>query len=366
MRILLLTNSGVGLYKLRRELLEAILVEHDVYITFPKDNFREPLEKLGCKYIESHINRHGTNPMHDSKLLAQYIKILKEVKPAAVLSFTIKPNIYGGIACRLLRTPYIATITGLSMAIEHGGWLRHIVLFLYRMGFKGSNCVFFQNRSNMRFFSDTGIAYKNNRLVSGSGVNLQHFTYAYYPSQDKLRFLFIGRFLRDKGVLELLEAAKQITASHTQVEFLFVGIADEPGIQAQINQAVAAGIILYLPFQEDVRPCISQCHALVLPSYHEGMANVLLEASAMGRPVIASEVPGCQEAFEDGVTGFAVKPKNSADLVEKIQTFIALPYEKKAEMGRRARQKMEREFDRTVVVEAYLEEVEKIVGEEGC
>lgn len=365
MRILVLANFGMGLYKFRKELLEELLQQnHDVYIALPNDEYVQKLKNIGCKFIETHVDRRGTNPFTDFKLLLNYIRIIKGLNPHIVLTYTIKPNIYGGIACRLTRTPYIANITGLGTTLENSGFIQKLVLILYRIGLKKASCIFFQNENNRKFLTDKiGIKGKT-RLIPGSGVNLEQYQLAAYPeSPTKIKFLFIGRIMKAKGIDELLEAAKLVKEQYTNVEFEIIGFCEE-NFEQKLNHFINLGIISFHGQQDDVRSFIKNAHAIILPSYHEGTANVLLEAAATGRPILASNIPGCKETFDEGVSGFGFEVRNVQSLVNTIIKFIELPYEKKRAMGIAGRRKMEKEFDRNIVINAYLEEIDAIVNKE--
>lgn len=358
MRIVILTNADIGLYKFRKELVEKLCKEHEVYIVLPEGELIEPLKQLGCKYIPFEFNRRGTNPVADLGQVRRYVKLLKELKPDVVLTYTIKPNVYGGIACQMTKVPYIANVTGLGTTIENGGLLSFISTSLYKVGLKGASCVFFQNKDNQKLFIDRGIVKGKTRLIPGSGVNLQmHCVEPYPDDKDGIRFLFVGRIMKDKGIGELLEAMSLIREEYPNVTLDIVGWSDEDYSDA-LKKAELEGAIRYHGLQSDVHPFYTNCHCAVLPSYHEGTANVMLEASSTGRPVITTRVPGCQETFDEGVTGFGCEVKSTESLVEAMRKFLSVSQEQRREMGLAARTKMEMEYDRNIVLEAYQEEIE--------
>ena len=358
MRIVILTNADIGLYKFRKELVEKLCKEHEVYIVLPEGEFIAPLKQLGCKFIPFEFNRRGTNPIADFTQITRYIKLLKELKPDIVLTYTIKPNVYGGIACRMTEIPYIANVTGLGTTIENGGLLSFISISLYKVGLKGASCVFFQNKENQKLFVDRRIVKGKTRLIPGSGVNLQmHCVEPYPDDKGETRFLFVGRIMKDKGIGELLEAMKLIHKEYPNVTLDIVGWSDEDYSDA-LKKAEQDGSVRYHGLQSDVHPFYTNCHCAVLPSYHEGTANVMLEASSTGRPVITSRVPGCQETFDEGVTGFGCDVKSTESLVEAMRKFLSLSQEQRREMGFAARTKMKMEYDRNIVLEAYQEEIE--------
>ncbi|MCC8150497.1 MAG: glycosyltransferase family 4 protein [Lachnospiraceae bacterium] len=363
MRILILANSDVGLYKFRKELLDRLISDgHTVYASLPDGDMIPDTERLGCEVVKTEISRRGTNPIEDLKLLRNYKGIIKEKKPDIVFTYTIKPNVYGGAACASLKVPYVANVTGLGTAIENGGLMQKITLTLYRYGLRKSKTVFFQNATNKDFFEKEGLLKSKSRLIPGSGVNTEQHCYEPYPEVPKHgdKFLFVGRIMKDKGVGELFEAAKKIKKQYPDVTFDVVGGFDE-NYYDEIKTLEDDGIIKYWGQQSDVHQFYKNCSAVVLPSYHEGMANVLLEASSTGRPVLASNIPGCSETFDEGVTGFGFKEKSAEDLFESIKDFIELDYDKKVDMGKAAREKAKREFDRNIVVTAYIEELSEVL-----
>lgn len=362
MKILILANNDIGLYKFRKELLQELTTKYEVYISLPYGEFIPELQKLGCKYIETSIDRRGTNPLSDLKLFSKYKKILMNIKPDAVLTYTIKPNVYGGLACRIAKIPYIANITGLGTSIESGGLIQKVALFLYKIGLRKASCVFFQNEPNRNIFLEKGIADGKTKVIPGSGVNIKQYCLEDYPDETNgLNFLFIGRVMKDKGIEELLEAARRIKVKYPATKFDIIGEIEED-YTVQLKELEQQGIITYHGLQKDVKSFIKKSHATILPSYHEGTANVLLESAASGRPVLASRVTGCLETFDEGVSGYGFEVRNVDSLVETVIKFIELPYEQKKAMGLAGRRKMESEFDRSIVINAYTEEIEIITN----
>lgn len=364
LRILILANYDMGLYKFRRELMEELKKEHEVFFCVPGGEYVEQIKALGCQYVPcDYLDRHGMNPFTDLKLLRYYRRCIKEICPDVVLTYTVKPNVYGGIACARAHVPYMATITGLGAAIENGGATQKIVLQLYRVGLKKARVVFFQNRKNLRFFSEHHIVSGRVALVPGSGVNTDYHAPVPYPADTNgLVFSTVGRIMRGKGCVELAEAARQVKQGHPETRFRMIGFFDGD-CPVQLKDAVRSGVLEHIENQQDVRPIYAQSHAIIHPSYYEGMSNVLLEAAATGRPVLASKIPGCREAFDEGVSGIGFEPRNADDLARAIEDFIALSHEQKEAMGRAGREKVKREFDRKIVIDAYMREIRKV--EEG-
>lgn len=357
MKLLILANLDMGLFKFRKELIERLCSEHEVFIALPDGEFIEDLKRIGCIFIPFEFNRRGMNPIADINQLKRYKALLKKVRPDLVLTYTIKPNVYGGIACQQLHIPYIANVTGLGTSIENGGFLSMLTTTLYRTGLRKAACVFFQNKSNEQLFCDRKLINGRTRVIPGSGVNLDIHKLESYPD-DKygIRFLFVGRIMKDKGVEELLTAIKIIHKERADVTLDIVGWSDE-NYDGVIKTAEEEGAVVFHGLQKDVHPFYTACHCAILPSYHEGMANVMLEASSTGRPVITTRVPGCQETFDEGMTGFGCEVKSTESLVEAMRKFLNLSQEDRKQMGLAARAKMEREYDRNIVLKAYKEEI---------
>jgi galacturonosyltransferase len=360
-KILILANNASGLCSFRIELLERLIKDgYDVVVSVPTDNRVKDIEAVGARVVPMEIQRRGTNPVKDLLLLMRYRKLLRREKPAAVLTYTIKPNIYGGLASRMAGVPYIVNITGLGTAVENPGLLQKITVSMYKVAMKKAACIFFQNKGNEQFFASKNIRNDVHRVIPGSGVNLDKFTYQEYPSEDQpLRFVFISRIMREKGIEEYFAAAKLFKVLHPEVEFHVLGACEE-----EYEQTLAAlqkkGTIIYHGQQKDVRPFIIQANCTIHPTFYpEGMSNVVLESAATGRPVITTRRHGCMEAIEDGVTGFLFEERNTSQLISCIDKFMEMTHQERVAMGKAAHEKMEREFNRQIVVNAYLDEIKK-------
>ncbi len=358
-RILVLTNSSGGLYDFRNEFVQAMLAEHEVYVSMPDEVKEKELAAEGCKIIKTDINRRGINPLEDLKLYRTYSRLIRDLKPDLVVTYTIKPNIYGSFAAARRKVPYIATITGLGGAFDRTGVLLKLIVTMYKTGLKKAACVFFQNEENRGIFKRLGITAKKTRMVMGSGVNLERHVYEAYPADGETHFLFVGRVMKERGILEYVEAAK---ALHSDCVFFdIMGYCDED-YQDMLDELERQCIVHQIGFHTEVHPYLTAASAIVVASFHEGMSNALIEGAATGRPVIASNISGCLEAFEEGRTGFGFTPGHADELIRAMEKFLALSYEERADMGRRAREKMEREFDRKLVTGKYMEEVRLILG----
>lgn len=353
-KVMILANSSGGLYDFRNEVVEALLTEYQVIVCVPDETKTELLRAEGCEVVMTPINRRGMNPVQDLSLYKQYRALLGQYHPDMVLTYTIKPNIYGGFACRMAKIPYITNITGLGTTFERGGMVQKLVTIMYRTALKKANCVFFQNSYNKSIFDTYGIHGKKTRIVPGSGVNLQKHRVEEYPDSDVTEFLFVGRVMKEKGIDEFLETAEQYADEHTK--FSILGYCEE-AYEEQIRQLSETGKIHFYGFDTQVHEYLKNASVVVVPSYHEGMSNVVLEASATGRPILASNINGCKEAVSDGETGFLFQPRSSEALKNAVAGFLQLSHNDRSVMGKMARQKMETEFDRQIVVDAYLEEI---------
>lgn len=359
MQILILANHSGGLYDFRKDLIAELKTHASVAVAVPHNDRWDELNGLADRVIELPVDRRGMNPLHDGKLFSQYRAILKEIKPDLVLTYTIKPNIYGGLACRMAHIPYAVNITGLGSAIENGGWLKKFVLALYRPALKGARVVFFENAGNRDTLAATGVVPKGRDVVlHGAGVNLEDYPCQPYPQAGPVRFLFVGRVMHEKGVDELFAAAKRMKRQYgEQVEFHMVGSFEE-AYKPVMDQLEQAGVVKYHGYQSDMKPFYAMAGCVVLPSYHEGMSNVLLEAAASGRPLITSDIPGCREAVENGVSGYLCPAKDADALYEAMRRFAALSVEQRSQMGRCGRERMEQQFSKTAVVAETIKQLE--------
>ena len=279
---------------------------------------------------------------------------------SGILTYTIKPNIYGGMAAISRKVSYIVNITGLGTAVEHSGVLQCITLFLYRLALRRVDCVFFQNEANRSFFVKHHIATGKYRLIPGSGVNLSYFIPLPYPQESgPVRFNFISRLMKQKGIEEYFAVARYFRERRDDVEFHVLGGCEE-NYTEELEQLQRDGIIIYHGQQKDVRPFIGQSQCLIHPTYYpEGMSNVILESAASARPVIATRRPGCMEAVNDGETGFLFPERDTEALIDCVKRFLAMSNDERKQMGLAARHKMEREFDRQMIVDAYMDEIAK-------
>lgn len=359
--IMLISPKDNNFYNFRRELIERLNTLYRVILVCPYGSKIDYFTNIGCSFVDTYIDRRGTNPINDFKLILRYHKILKEHKPDLVLTYTTKCSVYAGIACRARGVKYIVNNAGLLETEKKQRFLKLILLFLYRVGFKGASCMMYQNsyeRNTINNLLSKNIHYRD---IPGSGVNTEEFCFEPYPREDSpIVFNYVARIVKIKGIDEFLKCAERIKFHHSEVKFVVYGDYDDDSYRHVIRDAVEKGIIEYRGVLLDMKPAIAVAHAVIHPSYYEGMTNVILEHSSMGRVCIASDIPGCREGVNDGETGYLFPCKNVDAMVEKVEQFLKLPYVQKKEMGIKAHEKMMREFDRNIVTAIYMEEINKL------
>lgn len=364
MKVLILSNYANGLVLFRKEVLQTFVNKGwETLVCVPMDENCTKISALGCRICPVELERRGMNPVKDMKLLLQYLKLLKKEKPDVVLTYTIKPNLYGGLASRIRRVPYLMNITGLGTSLENPGLLGKILIQFYRFVTSKANCVFFQNSGNMEFMQKRKIALKNSCLLPGSGVNLkEHPKEEYLSEKEGIRFLAVLRVMKDKGVTEYLQAAEIIKKKYEKVSFCLVGEFEEDSreqYEPWLQELEEKGIVHYMGHIDNVPEVMADSHVIVHPSYHEGLSNVLLEAASCGRPVLASNVPGCRETLQNHISGILFEPRSTESLVKAMEEMLGFTQEQRRQMGIRGRKYIETHFDRKLVIEAYLEEMGK-------
>lgn len=353
MRLLILANNDLGLYRFRKELLQRLLKEgHEVYLSLPWGDFVKALIREGCAYIDTPVDRRGQNPVKDLGLFVRYLQMIRSVKPDLVITYTVKPNTYGGLVCRLLKIPYAVNVTGLGTAFLKEGLLRKLVTVMYKAAVKRADTVFFENTQNMQLFIDKKIVRRSQGCVlNGAGVNLTEFPYREYPEDaETMRFLFIGRVMEEKGIDTLITATRKLLAQGVKCTLDMVGSYEED-YQQLIEQCEAEGWMRYHGYQPDVRDFVLQAHCIVLPSLHEGMANTNLESAAMGRPIITSDIPGCRETVSEDESGFLCRAGDADSLCQAMKKMALLSRDDRKQMGLAGRYHMEQFFDKYRIVE---------------
>lgn len=357
MHVLMTVNAVWNIWNFRRAVVQSLIADgHQVTILAPIDDAVPALEQLGCRVVPLTMNVKGLNPVEDLKLVRRFRRIFRAEKPDVVLSYTIKNNIFGALAARSLSVPFLPNVTGLGTAFLSGGLLLIMAELLYRKAFRGLPAVFFQNEDDRELFVARGLVQPAQTiLLPGSGIDLEHFPAAAYPSAEEAPvFLMIARLLRDKGVVEFVNAARLVKAQRPDVRFQLLGaIAAEnrSAIDAVTLQGwVDEGVVEYLGTTSDVRPAIAGSSCVVLPSYREGAPRTLIEASAMARPLVSTDVPGCRAVVQDGVTGLLCAPKDARSLAGRFHQILDLSIPEREAMGLAGRSRMERLYDQNIII----------------
>ena len=361
MKILILANHFNTLRIFRRELIKKLAENgHEVVISIPAcdDENKAILESYGSRVIFTDFERRGTNPIKDLSLLREYKRILKSEKPDKVIAYTIKCNIYGALACKKFGIDHYANVTGLGSSFQSRNLMRSVVSFLYKISLKHSKKVFFENIGNRdTLVNDRIVDIDKTVVLNGAGVNLEEFCPAPYPDESEpIRFLFVGRIMREKGVDEYFEAIKRIKKERPEIQFDFIGWYED-NYEDIVNNLQSSGTVNFYGFQSDVTPFIKRSHCTVLPSWHEGMSNTLLESAAMCRPLIASNIHGCKEAIIENESGFLSEVRNADSLYGALLRFMSLSYKEKNEMGHKGREFMAQNFDKNQVVSNTLSQI---------
>jgi glycosyltransferase involved in cell wall biosynthesis len=363
--VLFIANTAWNLANFRRPIITALLSRGDMVTAIAgADGAEAQLLSMGCRFEPLMIDSKGTNPLKDAGLAFTLSRHLAALRPDIILCFTIKPVIYGSLAARWRGITVINTITGLGTAFIADTWITRIVQRLYRLVLPGPQPVVFQNGDDLALFRARRLIGGNPvTVVPGSGVDLSSFGFVPLPKQGPVTFLMIARLLGDKGVREYAEAARQVGRTHQNVRFQLLGplgVANRTAIaQSELRDWVAEGTIDYRGETDDVRPFIAAAHCAVLPSYREGMPRVLLEAAAMGRPLIATDVTGCREVVVEGSNGFLCRVRDAGDLALKVEAFLALPPDVRRRMGEASRALAMRCFDARGVAATYLQLIDK-------
>jgi len=369
-KIVATVNAAWNLVNFRMGVLRALIARGDeVVAVAPEDAAsRATLAEAGIRLVALPMDSAGLSPARDLALLAGFRRVLGRERPAAMLGYTIKPNVYGSIAARSLGIPTLNNISGLGTGFMRQGMLNRVVRGLYRVGLAGAHTVFFQNRDDLAQFETLGLIRPSQAvLLPGSGIDLDRFAPA--PAGDPtrpLRFLLVARMLWDKGVGEYVEAARMLRQAHPDVRFGLLG-----GIGAENRTAIPAatveawvreGVVDYYPAVSDVRAPMADADVIVLPSYREGTSRVLLEASALARPTITTDVPGCRDVVDDGVGGLLCRVKDAASLADAMRRMIAFSPAERHAMGQAARARVERDYAEQRVIDIYLDRIAAATG----
>ena len=367
--VVIVSNTAWNIFNFRSRLISTLIeAGFRVVAAAPPDQYAPRILELGCTFRPLPMDNAGTNPVRDSVLLLDLRKLFASEAASVVLTFTVKPNVYGAIAARSLSVPIICNVTGLGTAFLRRDWISHTVSALYRFALHRACHSFFQNHDHYEHFIREGIAPRErSSLLPGSGIDTDRFAPRPRRSSDTdtFRFLLFGRMLLDKGIGEYVAAARRLRSQFPNTEFWLMGFADVANRSAipirDIEVWENEGTIRFIPAKDDVREVIADCDCVVLPSYSEGMPRSLLEAAAMKKPLIATDVPGCREVVDNGVNGFLVRPRDVVTLAEGMAKMLATSEAERIAMGERARDKMLRQFDERIVVESYLEQIRRCI-----
>lgn len=371
MHVLLTGNTTFKLANFRESLIRRLLADgHRVTVVAPPDEYVMKIQALGCDFVPLQMDRNGASPISEARLLLSIFMVIRRTKPDVVFSYTIKNNIYSGIACRGLGIPFVPNVTGLGPVFNARGLLNRTVRALYGVAFGKARAVFFQNSSDIMLFTGSRLVSKDRaRLLPGSGVDLNRFAASPLPeSGEGIRFLLVARLLWDKGVGVYADASRKVRETFPQVRFQLLGPLDpdsESGISgAQVDEWSREGMVDYLGTTHDVLPFLQAAHCVVLPSYYrEGTPRSLLEAGAVGRPIITTDMPGCRDVIINGETGFLVAPRDADQLAEACESFLKLSPKAQAEMGVASRRHIAQSYDEEIVIDAYLGILKDLSGQ---
>ena len=367
--VALLTNNDDDVYCFRKELIEELITDgYEILISCPDGPKFELMRHIPYIYDNPDIDRRGTNPVRDFKLMLHYWRLFRRYRPSIVLTYTAKPNVYASLAAHQLGIPVINNLTGLGSVVNETGMMKRFIMSLFRLAYRHSACMMFQNESNMQVALKAGMVKGDYKLIPGSGVNTHRYPLQPYPDGgngkegEVVVFNYIGRIMHDKGVDDYIEAAKRIKLEYPQTEFNMLGFIEptESHYEQDLEELQQQGIINYRGSQKDIKPFIARSHCTIHPStYGEGMSNVLLESASSGRPLITTSNPGCKETVQEGKTGYVYRGGNVEELIETIKHFLMLSNENRRLMGLRGRELMISTFSRDIVISAYREAIKK-------
>lgn len=369
-KIIICSNTAWNLWNFRRNLIMSLLdYGYEVVALAPVDECAPKLELIGCRFIDFPIDRGSVNPLVDLHLFYRFIRTFQVERPHIYLGFTIKPNIFGTLAAQFFKTISIINITGLGATFIKRSLLTRVVKFLYSLSLKKSFMVFFQNEDDCKYFMNLQMVNINNvRCLPGSGIDLSEFKFTNMLPLNKrrFRFLLIGRILWDKGIGEYVEAARLLKRDFPAAEWCVLGGYDVHNptaiSQKQFSSWSENGFINYLGVTDDVQSEIVNADCVVLPSYREGTPRVLLEAAAIGRPIIATNAVGCREVVTHGLNGFLCEPQSAIDLATQMRLMLNMSPAQRELMGKEGRLKMERDFDVVKVVNNYTEVIDNAIN----
>jgi len=360
MRVAIVLNTSWNIVNFRMNLIHSLQAQgYEIHTIAPNDDYTHQLIEAGCTHHPLKMDSRGANPLKDLGLIVELFSIYRKVKPDVVLHYTIKPNVYGSLAAALLKIPVVNNVCGLGTVFLKDDLISSMAMMLYKISFRFPKKVFFQNPDDLNLFIKKKLVPKGSvDILPGSGIDLERFKPASFKRNKEFTFLLISRLITDKGVLEYIEAVKKLKAEGIDARFQILGAKDpehKRGIKTEIvNEWIKAGTIEYLGTTADVRQFIHQADCIVLPSYREGTPRTLLEAASSSKPIIATNVPGCNQVVDHSINGLLCKLKDADDLAEKMRTMTLYSNDELMTMGNNGRLKMEREFDESIVINKYL------------
>lgn len=371
-RVAITANTSWYLYNFRKNTILSLIENgYEVIAIAPKDEYSKKIVELGAQFIEISIDKGGTNPFKDLLTLLNFWRLYKKEAPTVVLNFTPKNNIYSTFAASNLNIKVINNIAGLGILFINESVASKVARYLYKHTQPKATKIFFQNEDDRELFLSNGLAPAHlTERLPGSGVDLSRFDVRTAEDDGKVRFLLIARMLVDKGIVHYVEAARQLTALYpNKVEFGLLGFLDVENpssiSKSQMNTWVEEGVVNYLGVSDKVEDEIAKADCVVLPSYYrEGVPKSLLEAGAMGKPIVTTDNVGCRETVDDKVNGYLCEPRSTDSLVEKLHNIILLTHEERLAMGLKSRCKVEREFDEEIVITKYLKTVDEAFNKE--
>jgi len=361
-------NTSWNIYNFRRPLIRGLhAAGYSVCVVAPQDKYTEKVRELGCEFREIEIWPRSTNILREIRTLYQYWRLYSSIKPTLVLQFTVKPVLYGTIAAKLLGTKVLNTITGLGAPFIWQTSVTRVIELLYKVTLRISDGVYFQNNDDRLLFIRRSLIKESRaQIIPGSGIDLNRFPLAPMSRSTECTFLFVGRGIRDKGIVEYLNATRILTARYSYVRFQLLGAIPSSrttdSIAIMLQSAINEEQIEYLGDFEDVYPMICAATCVVLPSYREGLPRSLLEGSSTGRPLVATDVPGCRDVVVDNVSGFLCRPKDSEDLANKMEKIVLLSHRSREQMGLNGRKYVGENYDADIVVSKVLREIEEILN----
>lgn len=366
MKIAVVLNTSWNIYNFRKGLIKSLMDKGNQVITIaPKDNYTNKLMEMGCRHIPVKMDSRGARPLKDFLLILELYWIYKKIKPDVILHYTIKPNIYGTIAASLLGIPVVNNVCGLGTIFLKDNIVSKVAIGLYRIAFRFPKKIFFQNEDDKNLFVERKIVSKKVcDLLPGSGININDFSPGTNLKNKRFTFLLISRLIYDKGILEYVEAVERLKKEGIDAKFQLLGPIDEKhkrGIPNHIIQEwIEKNQVEYLGSTADVKPFIENADCIVLPSYREGTPKSLLEAASMAKPIVATNVPGCNNVVRDGKNGYLCNLKDSSDLARKMKLMFSLEPQSRFEMGEYSRDYVKQKFDENIVIEKYISTINSI------